>query len=237
MSQRTTMSKHFFLSLTFLSLATGCAAPPTRNAPSKPKLTTAQAANLAALPTLRAGQILTYRRIDQWRNQEIERFSQQLVFEQQGQWTVRWTIESSEDSTRQGSVTDEQMEAATQAFADTKLRGRYEPLHFPLAVGRSWSFEYDYAGKNPVSVKQTARVVGYETVSTPAGRFDALRIEHEGRYEATDGRYRWQGRISETYWYAPSVGRSVRHDYRDTTGKGVTWDQWRDELVHVGSAG
>jgi hypothetical protein len=43
----------------------------------------------------------------------------------------------------------------------------------------------------------------------------------------------WQGRISETLWYAPVAARIVRRDYRDTKGDGGVWDQWREELVEL----
>lgn len=183
-------------------------------------------------PLLKAGQQWTYRRIDLWRNQETERFRQELMFEEDRRWTVRWTILDSEDARRRGSITGEFFEPGSHAFADKSISGDYAPLRFPLATGKTWHFEYAVRGNGrEVRVAQTAVVRGWEEVSVPAGSFRTLRIEHDGRYQANESGYSWNGTMRETFWYAPAAGRIVMREYRDTKGGGGIWDQWRDELV------
>jgi hypothetical protein len=192
-------------------------------------------ADVAAAPVLKAGQQWTYRRMDLWRKEEVERFRQELLFEDIDRWTVRWTILSSDDAARRGSVTSEVMDPSNESFADSKMKGRYEPLRFPLASGKSWSFDYRIRSQsgNEVRVTQTATAKSWETVSVPAGSFRALRVQHDGRYTTSEGGYSWSSTIQEIYWYAPSARRVVKREYRDTKGDGSTWDQWRDELVDM----
>ena len=186
-----------------------------------------------AAPFLIEGMQWTYRRFDLWQNGEIERFSQTLVSAEPSYWVVRWQILSSKTKERVGSITGEILFTDTHGFDDERMVGRSESLRFPLAVGKSWTFSYKFSGKpgSVTEISQTARVKGWETVSVPAGRFRAVRVEHEGRYNTSSGSGRWSGRIQEVYWYAPSVRRVVAHEYKDTTGDGAAWDQWRDELV------
>lgn len=188
----------------------------------------------ASAPLLKAGQQWTYRRVDLWRNEETERFRQELAFEEGKRWIVRWTIVDSEDARRRGSITGEFFDPSSHSFADGSVSGRHLPLRFPLTPGKSWSFDYAVRGSGKdVKVTQTAVVRGWEEVRVPAGTFRALRVEHEGRYTASESGFSWSGRIREIYWYAPAAGRAVMREYRDTKGDGSPWDQWRDELVEM----
>jgi hypothetical protein len=73
-------------------------------------------------------------------------------------------------------------------------------LGFPLQVGKKWSFTYRTAGGN--TGWRNYRVVACEEVSTPAGKFPALRIENEIRVP------RWSGTYH--FWYAPAVKASIK---------------------------
>jgi hypothetical protein len=189
-----------------------------------------------AAPFLIEGMQWTYRRVDLWQNAEIERFSQTLVSAEPSYWVVRWQILSSKTKDRAGSITGETLFTDTHGFDDARMVGRHESLRFPLTVGKSWDFAYKFSGKpsSETKITQTAKVKGWETVTVPAGRFRAIRVEHEGRYATTDSGNSWGGRIQEVFWYSPVVRRIVAHEYKDTTGSGAAWDQWRDELM-IGS--
>lgn len=194
----------------------------------------AEAAPVTA-PTLLAGQYWTYRRLDMWRNEETETFSQYLLAELPDYWAVSWTILKSKDAQRANSVTPEKMFTAGQGFGDSRVVGLHEPLRFPLAVGKSWDFSYTFNAKpgSVTEVKQTATVKGWETVKVPAGSFRALRVEHQGYYATFENGGTWSGRIRETFWYAPSARRIVIHEYQDTGALGTIWDKRRDELVNM----
>ena len=187
-------------------------------------------------PALQAGENWTYRRVDLWRNTEIERFRQDMLGGVGDHLTVLWTIASSANDRRRGSVTREYLDGATLSFFDPKADGRHVPLLFPLYPGKRWSFRYRYptaSGTGSLKIEQAAVVEGWEEVRVPAGTFRALKVVHTGRYWASEQMYSWSGAIHETYWYAPVAKRVVRMEYRDTTGSGAQWDRWRDELVDL----
>jgi len=196
--------------------------------------TTATAQDKVDKPTLQSGEHWTYRRIDLWKNEETERFREDLLGGVGDSSTVLWTILSSQDERRRNSITYEFIDAATLAFYDPKAEGRHVPLQFPLYPGKTWSFRYTYHPQPlfDITIKQTAVVEGWENVTVPVGTFRALKVTHRGEYHATWGTfYTWSGEIHETYWYAPDAKRVVRMEYRDTQYGGSTWDFLRDELV------
>lgn len=220
--------KKYLSALTVVTLLGACATPyPAETATLSIDL-------LSPAPPMHPGQRWTYRRIDSWNNQEVERYSQIFNIEQSGKWSVAWGIISSTDAKRLGTTTEE-FDATTHAFADPRISGQYLPLQFPLAPGKTWSFNYKFQSdpETVVTVEQTALVTRQEDVTVPAGTFKTLRVEHTGHYKATQPGKSWRGRITETFWYAPEVGRVVAQEYKDTTGWGKTWDQRRDELVEM----
>lgn len=193
----------------------------------------AQSPQTVEKPALLAGESWTYRRINLWKNEEDERFRQDMLGGVGDHLTVLWTIISAEDNRRRNSVTYEYLDGATLSFYDPKAEDRHIPLQFPLYPGKRWQFQYKYtpAAGGTLKVEQTATVAGWEEVRVPAGTFRALKVVHTGRYQATAYGFSWSGLIHEAYWYAPAAKRVVRMEYQDTTGSGSKWDHWRDELV------
>jgi len=97
--------------------------------------------------------------------------------------------------------------------------GRFTPsteaLRFPLFVGKSWTAEYTFAsGAWTSRCERSAKVTSIEHVSTPAGTFDAFRVESAttwaGMSVGADS-----GRSRSVDWYAPAVGRIVKEHYED----------------------
>jgi hypothetical protein len=74
-------------------------------------------------------------------------------------------------------------------------------LSFPLSIGKDWRITCTTA-----QARHDAhyRVVGYEPVTTPAGTFDAFKIE------GLDKRNDRPLGINVTMWYAPSVKNIVQ---------------------------
>jgi len=220
------------LALVLLVVLAGCAEPQPYNYLTAfgTTLGPRTAAELAPVlaPELSAGQQWTYRRLDVKTRQEVERFSQTLSADESGHWSVFLDVLSAQDPARVGS-TVESYDPAHQVFTDARLSGTNESLRFPLAMGASWTFNYQlYRGPGlVVDVKQTATVRGWESLTVPAGRFRALRVEHEGHYSAHEGSSAMSGRIHETFWYAPAAQHAVVHEFQDS-GLAVAW---RDELT------
>ena len=83
----------------------------------------------------------------------------------------------------------------------------YEPhngtLDFPLYVGKRYKVRYDFtnhgSGETTRSVRSSVSVQALETVTVPAGTFEALRLRQSG----------WD--FAEHSWYAPEIGRLIRY--------------------------
>ncbi len=101
----------------------------------------------------------------------------------------------------------------------------YPNFAFPLQIGKTWRRDVELANTSTpgktVHAQLEGRVVGWETVTVPAGNFLALKIEVKGWYrgESTEGT--WTGKIEDALWYAPEVRNAVRYEYQDTVGNSL----------------
>ncbi|AJG24214.1 hypothetical protein RR42_s2632 [Cupriavidus basilensis] len=117
-----------------------------------------------------------------------------------------------------------------------------KPLSFPMKIGKTWTVSYDEEHPNP-TIKQRHtqmqyKVIGWEDISVPAGKFHALKIETDGTWylefqptpsaaaavakvDQNGSSVTMQsqkpttpdpatGRIYRAYWYVPSVKRAVK---------------------------
>lgn len=72
-------------------------------------------------------------------------------------------------------------------------------LKAPLDIGQAWP------GRQFQGGSETIQVVGTESVTVPAGTFQALKINHQLRYD--------NGKADDLfYWYAPGVGTVKLHE-------------------------
>lgn len=88
----------------------------------------------------------------------------------------------------------------------TKLTGVIIPNNDTWRVGERWTYRYELKGRIAVFdlvgfLEVENRIVAKETISVPAGRFEALRIEASFRGEFGIG---FGGKA--TYWFAEGVG-------------------------------
>jgi hypothetical protein len=95
-------------------------------------------------------------------------------------------------------------------------------------VGESWKSSYlsesaTAKSKGDIDFKVVAR----EKVKTPAGEFDAFRIESGGWVTGVS----WSGsvRIAQVQWFAPAVGRVIKSEYKDYRGSQL-WTDTASEL-------
>lgn len=109
---------------------------------------------------------------------------------------------------------------------------RFDPpiagFKFPLVVGDGWKSSFVGEGaSNKSKTDLDFKVAARETVKTPAGEFDAYRIEAEGWITGIT----WSGaiRMTEVRWYAPAIGRVVKSEYKDFRG-GNLWTNTVTEL-------
>jgi hypothetical protein len=80
---------------------------------------------------------------------------------------------------------------------------RHDPplewLRLSAKVGDSWKIDTFFAaeGQNEIRLVGTVKIVGVEKVETPAGAFEAIRV---------DGCGRGFGKWAEQWWYTPGIG-------------------------------
>lgn len=91
------------------------------------------------------------------------------------------------------------------------IRPSTELLKFPMKPGDSYRSDYDMEtlpDSNIVRHRRATKVVGWEDIVVPAGKFRALRIESEGTVQVA--KKPKPGRSIVTAWYAPELRRWVR---------------------------
>ncbi|MGF6571143.1 hypothetical protein ABH945_003264 [Paraburkholderia sp. GAS333] len=137
-----------------------------------------------------------------------------------------------------------------------------KPLAFPLETGKTWKIEYTEphpSGNVRLSSATWTtkyKVVGYEDVQVPAGKFHALKIEAEGDWRGelapsntvvqaaqvqsgqttmvTQARrvtpQATAGSTYKAFWYAPEVGRWVKSVEEYYGSNGVRSQRFSSEL-------
>ena len=90
-------------------------------------------------------------------------------------------------------------------------------LQFPLSRGRAYQAAWDIRrprmGEFHVRHERAVKVVGWEEIEVPAGKFRALKVQAEGTFQRLDRPVSaW---AKNTIWYAPQVKRWVKSVYQD----------------------
>jgi len=105
-------------------------------------------------------------------------------------------------------------------------------LRFPLRVGDTYEAKFENRrprrGAFHVAHQRAAKVVAWEEVAVPAGKFRALKVELEGSYRRLDTGL--TGRTRVVLWYVPQIKRWAKLAYEDPSHRGP--DSWYvDELI------
>lgn len=98
---------------------------------------------------------------------------------------------------------------AVTSYAGVMYRPYAGVFRFPLRAGDKYEVKFEVLRPrvNTVvtSVTGTAKIVSWDTVEVPAGKFRAMRVEVEGVYRELDGSGSYQQHA--TLWYVPEVKR------------------------------
>jgi len=135
------------------------------------------------------------------------------------------------------------------------------PFVFPLEVGKKWEVKYTEANPNPLHTSETFqieyRVIGWEDIEVPAGKFRALKIEADGNWSAevasanklasqalntSSGSailmqnnrvtpHAVSGRLYKAFWYVPSLKNMVKSVEESYSSAGVRSDRASQELL------
>lgn len=158
-------------------------------------------------PEVKVGESWTYRRMDYDANEPRGLYTMRVVFAQRG------VIQMVSTYGRKEGEVDTTYTADWNAV--TVPNRVFNPhtgwFKFPLQVGDTYKASYDVIlPKKDASSRQEreVKVVGWEEVAVPAGKFRALKIVSEGRYSRTD--VFGSGTSRNVIWYVPEVKRWVK---------------------------
>ena len=103
------------------------------------------------------------------------------------------------------------------AVFDNETR-RFDPplvrYQFPLTSGNRWSQrlrDLDRDTRPYGGIERSVTVGGYEKITTPAGTFDAIRLQVFMRLD-DETFWRYPTECSYVLWYAPALGMTVREE-------------------------
>ena len=129
---------------------------------------------------------------ESWTYVDLDRYTKQV----KGEWTFE-VIGIDDSSIKVEYRIDGK--TLSRTFGRDWSFGDERQLSFPLEVGKKWKSQTSYnsdCGRTTDDLE--AEVKGWEDIEVPAGRFRALRIEHNGFYTGTRCA---GGRKNRWYWY------------------------------------
>lgn len=95
------------------------------------------------------------------------------------------------------------------------------PTPWPLEVGKTWKYEYEWVNSGwKGKTSQTAEVLSFEEVTTPAGTFKAYKVEYYGYF--TNFTLSMNGKEKVISWYVPELRTRVKTVYESPFDKTVT---------------
>jgi hypothetical protein len=221
---------------------------------------TLAAAETIVQPTLRSEDAWTYRRTSEtqpnvWRQIHF----QGTVLRNSGSTVLLRNSEvDSPNPAREILINSDWSNFRSMSGKETVV---HRPFAFPLSVGKTWDLEFtdDHPGNkgHKSETRQLKyRVVGWEEVEVPAGKFKALKIEAEGSWTGevaprvvasavtqagTQGTAAVAqtvkvtaetvtGRLYQAYWYSPDVKREVKSIEENYDTNGVRSARFTNEL-------
>jgi hypothetical protein len=157
-------------------------------------------------PEVKVGDTWTYQRMDYDANQRRNRYEMRVVFAERGVIQVVSTQRNKE-----GEVDT----TYTSEWNAVTIPGRVFNPHtgwfkFPLQVGATYNAAFDVTllKKNIAESRneRQVKVVGWEDVVVPAGRFRALKVVSEGHFQRLDNTF-MKGTSRNVIWYVPEIRR------------------------------
>lgn len=129
------------------------------------------------------------------------------------------TVETGSDGRESDSQFDSEWAISSLGYLGQVFDPPIRFFKFPLQVGAEYPYAFGLAAQkgSPARTRQEgiAKVVGWEDVSVPAGKFRALKFEANGSFQRLDINARgWQRFL---LWYVPEVKRFVKSTFESGT--------------------
>jgi len=172
----------------------------------------AQAGAPVAKPDVKAGDRWVYRRTDYARNKPAETYELRVTFS--GRNAIHGLMSGPGGAPSDVTYTSEWNDVVShQGVVNLREKGE---LQFPLVPGASyriaWDLENPRFNREGGRHERTVKVIGWEEVAVPAGKFRALKIVSEGTFRPfVVYNMMSHGTARDTFWYVPEVKRWVRH--------------------------
>ena len=193
-----------------------------------PALCFAQEDKPVPRPDVKLGDRWTYQRMDYDANKALgQPYHIRVVFAERG--VIQMV------SVRKGDEVDT---TYTHEWNAVTVPGRVFNPHtgwfkFPLQVGATYTaaFETIVLKKDATSRNERrVRVVGWEEVVVPAGKFRALKIVSEGQFRRIDNTT-LSGTARNVIWYVPEVKRWVKSTFENESPRKGRLEYSGEELV------
>jgi hypothetical protein len=173
----------------------------------------------AGAPTIKAGDRWVYSGKDGYRVPVVWTETHSVTAAGPDGITVRVTVKGPTVDVERTETWSAPGVVTTGAVYDIET-DRFDPAlvryRFPMSVGESWRQSLRDLNKpaGPYGpIRRTAEVQAYESVTTPAGTFDAFRIRVFMQLD-DETFYRNPTQCNYLIWYAPAVGAMVREEKR-----------------------
>jgi hypothetical protein len=171
-----------------------------------------------AEPEVRKGDRWTYRRMDSGSDKPGETYQMRVTFAERN--AIHVVITEIDGSESDATFTSEWNDVASPS-GRINQRGRGE-LQFPLRTDATYRLEWQVENPriNMLSGyhQRTVKVMGWEEVVVPAGKFRALKVVSEGTHRPFGSNY--TGPVSDVFWYVPQVKRWVKHVHEGSRPRG-----------------
>jgi hypothetical protein len=195
-------------------------------------------------PSLKVGDRWVYRGVDGYRVKIVWDETHEVVAIRPDELTVRVSgrgntattdfdrteIWSAPGIVRVGAV----YESETDRFDPPLIRFKY-----PLSVGETWAQSLRNLDKPPGPygpIQRHVRVGGYETVTTPAGTFNAMKMQIIMQLD-DETFWRYPTECTYTLWYAPEVNGWVRQEqrsqYREKDPTSITYVPGQNAVIEL----
>jgi len=179
-------------------------------------------------PEVKPGDRWTYRRVDLWNNAETTRYEMEVTFV--GKDVIQAV-------NRRGSQEIDVSYTSEWNVVNDLDGGVWNPhsgmLKFPLQPGASYAAEAEITrprqGAFRSKMEIPLKVVGWEEIVVPAGKFRALKIDGPGSYQRQD--VSGAGQIHFVFWYVPEVKRWAKVTIESTDFRGQPFNRTAEELV------
>ena len=169
----------------------------------------------AEAPAYRVGDRWVYHVDDGFRQKTVWDETHEVVAAGAEGFTVRITQRGPATDATRTEIWSSPGQVKVGALYDNETRRFANPLQrydFPLADGKVWNQRvdnYNEATKATGNINRYVRVGGWEKVTTPAGTFDAIRMQVIMRLD-DDEFWRWGTQCNYSVAYAPAVRGVVR---------------------------